>query len=338
MGVTRKWIFPILRLIIFGAIAAALVKLAFFGDVTASDDPAVPTGEVTQAEVAVTTGTIVNDIVVEGTIAADATVPVRATLEGSVSELVAAPGATVAAGDPILRIRQETPADPVVGEDGSVTQPKPKVRVETVSAPIAGVLGSLPVLEDQLVSVGDTVGAVAPSTFSASGSLTAEQQYRLVSQPADATVTIPGGPAPFTCPGLSLSNGGSPAGAEDDPLGEPAPGGGATGGTTVTCAIPAEVRVFNGLAASITIAAGEAADVLTLPTTAVEGLSENGNVWLVPAGGGEPEKRPVRIGLNDGAAVQIVDGLTEGDRVLEFVPGAPAPVEGDPGFAGAVSG
>ena len=61
MGVTRKWIFPILRLIIFGAIAAALVKVAFFGEATATTDPAVPTGEITQAEVAVTTGTIVND-------------------------------------------------------------------------------------------------------------------------------------------------------------------------------------------------------------------------------------------------------------------------------------
>jgi multidrug efflux pump subunit AcrA (membrane-fusion protein) len=335
MGVTRKWIFPILRLVLFGAIAAALVKLAFFGDATATSDPAVPTGEITQAEVSVTTGTIVNDIVIDGTIAADATVPVRATLEGSVAELLVAPGAKVAAGDPILRIRQETPVDPVVAADGSVTQPKPKVRVETVSAPIAGVLGSLPVLKDQLVSVGDSVGAVAPSTFSATGTLTAEQQYRLVTQPADATVTISGGPAPFTCTGLTVSNGASPAAGGDDPLAEPAP---AASGTTVSCAIPADVRVFNGLAASITIAAGEAADVLTLPTTAVEGLSENGNVWLVPEAGGEPEKHPVRIGLNDGSAVQIVDGLAEGDTVLEFVPGAPAPVEGDAGFVGAVGG
>ncbi len=334
MGVTRKWIFPILRLIIFGAIAAALVKLAFFGGATATTDPAVPTGEITQAEVAVTTGTIVNDIVVEGTIAADPTVPVRATLAGQVSELLLGQGATVAEGDPILRIRQETPVDPVVAEDGTVTQPKPKVRVETVYAPIAGVVGSLPVLEDQEVSVGDSLGSVAPSTFSATGTLTAEQQYRLVSQPADATVTIPGGPAPFTCPGLTVSNGGPAEGEEDPFAGAEGGGAPAAGGTTVACAIPAEVRVFNGLAASITIAAGEAADVLTLPTTAVEGLSENGNVWLVSPEGGEPEKRPVRIGLNDGVSVQIVDGLAEGDMVLQFVPGAPAPVEGEDGFVG----
>jgi len=216
------------------------------------------------------------------------------------------------------------------------------VRVETVSAPIAGVLGSLPVLKDQEVSVGDSLGAVAPSTFSATGTLTAEQQYRLVTQPADATVTIAGGPAPFTCPGLTISSGGAADGGDPlgDPLGDPTAGGagGAAGGTTVSCAVPGEVRVFNGLAASITIAAGEGADVLTLPTTAVEGLSENGNVWLVPEDGGEPEKRPVRIGLNDGTSVQIVDGLAEGDTVLQFVPGAPAPVEGDSGYVGVVGG
>ena len=64
--------------------------------------------------------------------------PVKATLQGKVSKLVAGPGATVAAGDPLLVIRQETPVDPVVAADGSVTQSKPKVVTETVRASAAG--------------------------------------------------------------------------------------------------------------------------------------------------------------------------------------------------------
>ncbi|WP_227496937.1 efflux RND transporter periplasmic adaptor subunit [Planctomonas psychrotolerans] len=322
---------------IFAAIAASLVKLAFFGAVNDTTDPTMPTGAVTESHVDATLGTVVNDIVVAGTIEADATVPVRATLAGAVSELLVAQGSAVDAGAPILRIRSETPVDPVIAADGTVTQPKPKVRVETVTAPITGVLGGLAVLKDQLVSVGDTVGSVSPSTFSATGTLSAEQQFRLVSQPEDATVTISGGPAPFTCPGLRVSTGpasgagtGGDAGAGADPGGDPlapAPGG----GTAVSCSIPAEVRVFNGLAAEITIAAGTAENVLLLPTTAVEGLSDNGNVWLVSDDGAEPTKHPVRIGLNDGVMVQIVDGLAEGETVLEFVPGAPAPVE-EPGM------
>jgi hypothetical protein len=35
---------------------------------------------------------------------------------------------------------------------------------------------------------------------------------------------------------------------------------------------------------------------------------------------GSHEERAVTLGLNDGARVQIVDGVGEGDEVLQFVP------------------
>ena len=42
MGIARRWVFPILRLVVFAAIAAALVKLAFFGGFGGETaDPAV---------------------------------------------------------------------------------------------------------------------------------------------------------------------------------------------------------------------------------------------------------------------------------------------------------
>ncbi|WP_414172242.1 hypothetical protein [Clavibacter tessellarius] len=66
--------------------------------------------------------------------------------------------------------------------------------------------------------------------------------------------------------------------------------------------------------------------MLTLPTTAVEGLADTGNVWLASESG-EPEERAVGLGISDGKVVQITSGLAEGDMVLEFVPGAPAPEE-----------
>ena len=45
MNVARKWVFPILRLVIFAAIAVALVKVAFFADGTdAAADLAIETG------------------------------------------------------------------------------------------------------------------------------------------------------------------------------------------------------------------------------------------------------------------------------------------------------
>ena len=44
----------------------------------------------------------------------------------------------------------------------------------------------MPRLKDQAVTVGETIGTVAPGTLSVTGTLTADQQYRLVGRPAQA--------------------------------------------------------------------------------------------------------------------------------------------------------
>jgi macrolide-specific efflux system membrane fusion protein len=67
--------------------------------------------------------------------------------------------------------------------------------------------------------------------------------------------------------------------------------------------------------------------VLTVPTTAVEGGSGTGVVYLVGADGAT-EPREVTLGLSDGISVEVTGGLAEGDMILQFVPGAPA----DPGM------
>jgi macrolide-specific efflux system membrane fusion protein len=330
VGVWRRWILPITRLVVLAAIAVALVRMAFFGQTT-EEAAEVPTGSVVQSQVAASIATVVNDVTVKGNIQPDPEVPVKATLQGEVSKLIAGQGATLAAGDPILVIRQETPVDPVVAADGTVTQPKPKVVTETVTAKAAGSLVDLGVLVGQEVAVGDAVGRIAPPTFRATAPLTAEEQYRLVTQPTTATVAITSGPAPFECADLRIgqpaasSGEGAGAGASGSPAeGSADAGASASTGATVSCAVPAGTRVFPGLAAEITVPAGEAPDVLTLPTTAVEGLADTGNVWL-PSESGEPEERAVGLGISDGKVVQITSGLAEGDMVLEFVPGAPAP-------------
>jgi macrolide-specific efflux system membrane fusion protein len=330
VSVWRKWAFPMTRLVVLAAIAVALVRMAFFGQ-AAEETAETPTGSVVQSQVAAKIGTVVNDVTVKGSIQPDPDVAVRATLQGKVTKLVAGQGATVKAGDPILVIRQETAADPVVAADGTATQSKPKVTTQTVTASAAGTLSSLGVLVGQEVAVGDVVGQVSPATFRAAAPLTAEEQYRLVSQPTTAKVAIPSGPAPFDCADLRIdrpaaSNGaGTTSGAAAGSAGGT---GQASSGSTVSCAVPAGARVFPGLAAEITIPAGQASDVLTLPTTAVEGLVDTGDVWL-PSTTGEPEERAVGLGISDGKVVQITSGLDEGDQVLEFVPGAPAPKTDD---------
>jgi len=317
VGVTRRIIFPTIRLILWAIIAAALVKIAFAGaDVSATDNSLQPTGAVMEPTVEVGTGTVTNAVTVQASVAADPAVVVRATLAGTVSKLHAANGAVVAAGAPILDIRQETPQDPIVKtnpETGEVTttERKPKVTVETVTAPVAGTL-NLPTLKDQVVSVGDDVGSVAPGTLSVTGTLTPDQQYRLVGAPTLASVTLNGGPAPFECTGLRV--GAAPT-TSTDPDAAPA----ASTSGTVSCAIPAEITAFPGLGATVEITNGSAADAVVVPITAVQGTVQKGNVWVVAADGTH-EKRAVGLGLTDGQNVQITEGLAAGDTVLEFIP------------------
>lgn len=310
MGIARKWIFPIIRLIIFAAIAVALVKVAFFADVSRVADPATPTGQITEPQVEVTSGTIKNDVKLTGVVAADPAIPVKATLAGDVLKVLVAQGQHVDPETPIVTIRQQLPRD-----DGSMAY-----KTATVKAGAAGILSSLPVIVGQMVSVGETVGQVAPASFNVSGSLDPAQQYRLLNQPTEAQVTISGGPAPFTCTGLTISTALAGAGAGD---GASTGGDAASSGTTVRCAVPAEVKVFAGLAAQLTIPGGKSENALTVPMTAVEGGAGSGNVYLVQPDGSNT-KVPVTLGLSDGKNVEITAGVKKGDLVLEFVPGAPA--------------
>jgi multidrug efflux pump subunit AcrA (membrane-fusion protein) len=315
VSIARKWVFPILWILIFAAIAAALVKLAFIPDQVAADGPEVPSAEIVEPQVPVTIGTIRNDVVLSGTVESDAAVPIPATLTGEVREVAVGQGQWVEAGQEILKLRAM-----VTYSDGTSG-----TEWEIVTAPATGTLSSFTALVGQQFAVGEAVGQIAPPAFHVEGSIPPEQLYRLIERPADAQVTINGGPAPFTCTGLTISS--------------PLPGAGSgsgTGGTgtgtgdtgpTVRCAVPGDVTVFAGLTAELVIAGGVAEDVLTVPITAVEGTAGTGNVYFVLPDG-STELRPVTLGLNDGVNVEVTEGLEEGDLVLQFIPGAPAVTPG----------
>jgi pyruvate/2-oxoglutarate dehydrogenase complex dihydrolipoamide acyltransferase (E2) component len=323
MGVTRRYIFPTVRILLWAVIALTLVKIAFNGASVETEDTSLhPTGQLVEPTVQVATGTVTNAVTVQASVVADPAVVVRATLAGTVSKLIAKDGAAVAVDTPILEIRQETPQDPVVTTDPetgeqTTTERKPKVTVQTVKATVAGTL-SLPTLKDQVVSVGEQVGTIAPGTLSVSGTLTPDQQYRLIGAPSQATVTLNGGPAPFDCTGLKI---GAAAGTGQqqqpdqsaDQSAQPASSG------TVSCAVPAGVTAFAGLGATLAVTNGSAADAVVVPVTAVQGTVQKGNVWVVAADGTN-EKREVGLGLTDGENVQITAGLAAGDEILQFIP------------------
>ena len=368
---------PVAWLAVFAVIALALVKIAFVDGLQAGPAMAGPAAEVAVPVVQASRATVTNTVQVKATVQSDPAVGVRNTVAGLVTHLFLEPGAKVASGAPLYQVRTEVPPEPsasaavATGTDGSGpgsalsrTAALPTYTYTDVVAPASGELKALDVLLNQQVSVGEAAGSVDPGTFTVSGSIDAAQQYRLLAKPGSAQVSLVGGPAPFTCSSVVLAgatgaadgggSGGVGGGASRSvPYAVAGPGsyGGAPeqGGTptgTLSCAVPTGVEVFAGLGATMTVTAGEAANVVTVPLTSVEGSVKEGVVWLAgtdlnptpggppvaggskvdPAGlpAGEPQQRKVQLGLNDGSVVEVVSGLAEGETILEFIPGAPA--------------
>jgi macrolide-specific efflux system membrane fusion protein len=315
MSISRRWIFPIIRLLIFLAIAIALVKLAFFASVELPKSTATPTGSVSEPLATAKTGTVLNNVKVSGTIAADPATPVKATAAGPVVKILVHAGQTVKKGTAILTIEST-----VTGTGPDAGKPK----LVTVSSSVGGILSDVSVMVAQEVAVGDPVAQVASSRFSVTGALQPEQLYRLLNKPTSATVTISGGPAPFVCTNLTISAAAAASSGTDSSGTGPAAGasGGVSGdGTSMSCAVPPSVRVFDGLQATVSIPGGSATNAIIVPVTAVEGIADVGVVYL-EANGGAPHKEQVKLGLNDGKNVQVLSGLSVGDTVLEYVPGA----------------
>ncbi len=298
MHVWRRVVFPIFLLIVCAAIAAALVKLAFFPDQV--DAAALtPGGEVSAPTAVVERGSITDELSVDATIARDDDVVVRAQVEGVITKVSVALGDTVAAGQVLMTVKQTEP-----------------VKNIDIVAPEAGQITAFELVKGQPVSLGGEVAQLTPARFHLMGTVDPVLLYRLVGAPTEAAVTIQGGPAPFTCTGLSVAVG-------DD------------GATSVECAVPADQQVFAGLKATLAVQAGSAADVLVVPNTAVQGGAGTGVVWVDVDGA--PEERTVTLGVTDGTSVEVKDGLAEGDVIRLYVPGTTAgeePVCYDDGAGG----
>ena len=349
MRVLRTVVFPALRLVVWGVIAVALVLLAFRSSSSSGDDAtdtATVAGpqpvDLASPHVPVGLGTVQNTVTVTGTVVADPAVPVKATAAGEVRRVLVGKGDVVTVEQPLYEITVTTERDPVTSTDAEgnqvLTPRAPLVTTVSVESPAAGTVTSLDVLVDQIVAVGDATGAVSPGTLSVSATLSQADQFRLLTPPSVADVTVQGGPAPFACTGLTLGAP-EPAGADSGGGQDPGYGGApppATGGTTARCAVPAGVAVFPGMAASVAVQAGLAENVLTLPITAVQGSVQAGNVWVVGPDG-TPVETPVTLGLNDGQVVQVTGGVSEGQSVLEFVP-VPDDTPVDGGMAGGFGG
>jgi hypothetical protein len=298
MIVWRRWIFPILMVIVFAVIGAALVKLAFFPERT--EAAIEPSAAIADSVVVVERGDVVNALSLPGTVARDAAFPVRSATDGVVTAVHVGEGA-VAAGQVLFTIKQNYP-----------------VRNVDVVAPEAGDISEVAVVQGQSTTVGGELAKLTPARFHILSTVEPVQLYRLLDAPTEASVTIQGGPAPFTCTGLQVQV------AED-------------GTTSVRCAVPAEQVVFAGLQATLDIDVGTVQAALVVPTTAVKGGAGSGVVWIDAGDGSDPEEREITLGVSDGTIVEVTEGLEEGEQIRQFVPGLAAtnePVCYDDGMGG----
>ncbi len=327
----KRYVLPSLKMLI----AIALTRIAFFpGDdkgPAADIQPGVSAA--TQTSTAVI-GDIANTVSVKGQVVEDAAVNAPATLGGVVDSFAVEKNQWVESGAPLLNIKRTEAGETVTRTDaeGNTTQEQgsPKVTWATVYAPASGVV-SFNVIKAQETTVGTTVATIAPRTYSAKGTITAAQQYQLVSAPTSASLSIEGGPAPFTCSGLTIgTKAPSTTTTSADGSTSTTTGDGTT--VEVRCPIASDQKVFPGLPVTIGIDAGSATGALLVPVTAVEGSVTKGNVWVVtePDKPAEAVKREVALGITDGATIQVTDVLKEGDTVLTFVPGKDVQRTGTP--------
>lgn len=332
MRVFRKVVLPLVWVTIFSVIAVSLAAMAFDSPPKAEGSGIKPTGEIPVSNASVGRGTVENVLELPGTIVIDPDVSAKASHDGVVNHFFLPVGAKVKKGDNLFQLKyEESQTESGDGEEEE-DAPKPRTRYVNVLAPKDGKVASFAKELDDQVTKGDAVASIRQSSFRATGSISPIDQYRLLDMPRSATVTIEGGPEPFKCGDLSL-DGSTPdtsGGGEADPAEEPEFQEGPTGegGEAISCRVPEDVRVFNGLSMTMMIDAGSAEDVLVVPVSAVRGLVDSGTVWVTDDG--EPAEREVELGLSDGDVVEVKKGLKEGESILEFVPGG----EGESEFGG----
>lgn len=289
MHIWKRWVFPIIGLVIATVIAVSVAKLAFFPDEQSSAEQ--PWAEISDPVVSVERGSLVNQLALTGTIARDETYALKSEVSGAVVTVHVGNGAVVSAGQVLFTVRLDT-----------------NRRLVDIVAPEAGSLSELALVTGQSTTVGEEIASLSPQRFHVLSTVEPVQLYRLIDAPSEATVTITGGPAPFACTGLTTQVAGD-------------------GTTSVRCSVPGDQVVFPGLPVQLVVDVGAVDDVLVIPTTAVKGGAGSGLVWLDAGDGSEPVEREVTLGISDGSMVEVIDGLAQGDLIRQFVPGVAAPVE-----------
>ncbi len=343
MHVFRRVVLPVSYLVVLLIIAVALAWLAFRPQ-TSETVGGEPTGKTLAEEAIVERGDVSNKLTFDGKIEVEPAKDAKASETGTLVHVFEESGRQVKQGAQLYQIKVEGEApepapEPGDGDDlgddapAPAAPPAPRPRYINVVAPADGVVGEYSVEKGEDVSKGQAVTSIEQDSFRAVASIEPAQLYRIPKMPGAGTVTITDGPQPFECTSLRLnqvsgsrgSGGTDTSGADEEPSDDSsedaAPALGAGSGPSLSCEVPDEVTVYNGLDMKLELDAGTATDVLVVPTTAVRGAIGEGSVWVIGETG-EPVETKVKLGLNDGEHVEITEGLEEGQTIAAYVPGA----------------
>lgn len=358
MDALRRYVFPVIWMLILGAIALALAKMAFFpADAEATtEDPLAPTAEFDQyALVPVTPGDMTSVLVLSALVQPDAGTELLATSTGEITKIWRGNGDPVEKGQRILQVKYEVAPEPVeapieapiepplVGEDGEeISAPQPEPQPEPVApeyryvnfiATATGTITGMTAAEGKSLTEGDAVATISPGTYSIVADLTPEQQLSLLDLEIDATATLPTSPDPVACSAPSITEDAeleepeAPPAPEVDPYtGMPLDSGGSgVSAAQLVCPVPADVTVVPGLSVEVTVDLGSRTGVLTVPTTAVEGEGTAGTVYVLDDASGEPAPVDVTLGMRGDGVVEVTEGAEEGQEILQFAPGVDNP-------------
>ncbi len=346
MDVLRRVVFPVIWMLIVAVIALALAKLAFFpADAdTPAADPLTPSADFDQyALVAVAPEDISSVLELSALVQPDAGTELLATSTGEITRIWRGNGETVEKGQRVLQVKYEVVPEavqapvevPIVGEDGQELpapppQPAaPEYRYVNLIATATGTLTGMTAAEGEDLTEDDVVATISPGTYSIIADLTPEQQLALLDLEIVATATLPTSADPVACAAPSITEDAeleepaAPQTPEIDPFtGMPLESGGAgVSAAQLVCPVPAEARVVPGLSVEMSVDLGSRTGVLTVPTTAVEGEGTAGTVYGLDEATGEPMPIEVTLGLRGDGVVEVTEGLTEGQEILQFAPG-----------------